>query len=142
MTRDDTRLHETIPQAYCSRHGLAVGAHASELVKLVILLLGIAAWPMSKLLDCVLGAELGVQYSRRELKQLFAMQEGAGRSSSEPAVRRSPQAALLRAGGAGGGAGLHGANHAERARRRFSAGRREGGGVGGVRCGTRPLAEP
>ncbi|EOD18131.1 hypothetical protein EMIHUDRAFT_461339 [Emiliania huxleyi CCMP1516] len=97
--------------AYCSRHGLAVGAHASELVKLVILLLGIAAWPMSKLLDCVLGAELGVQYSRRELKQLFTMQEGAGRSSS----------------GAGGGAGLHGANHAERARRRFSAGRREGG---------------
>ena len=50
---------------------------------------------MSKLLDCVLGAELGVQYSRRELKQLFTMQDGAGRSSSEPAARRSPQAALL-----------------------------------------------
>ena len=50
---------EIIPQAVCSRHGLAVGAKTLPITKFFMVITGILSWPISKLLDWVLGEELG-----------------------------------------------------------------------------------
>ena len=65
---------EIIPQSVCSRYGLAAGAKTVDIVRVVQLCLLPIAYPLSKVLDHALGAELGTIYSRTELKELFAMQ--------------------------------------------------------------------
>lgn len=59
-----------IPQAICSRYGLAIGAHLVWFVRGLMFLLFIIAWPISKVLDFVLGGEKAISYRRAELKQL------------------------------------------------------------------------
>lgn len=61
---------EITPQAICSRHGLAVGARTIYITKLVMLLTAPLAYPISKLLDRVLGEEIGNVYNRERLKEL------------------------------------------------------------------------
>ena len=65
---------EIIPQSVCSRYSLAAGSRAIDIVRLVIIMIGCIAWPVSKVLDKVLGNELGTIYTRTELKELFTMQ--------------------------------------------------------------------
>lgn len=48
---------EIIPQAVCSRHGLAVGAHAAWFVQILMTVFAVIAYPISKVLDYLLGAE-------------------------------------------------------------------------------------
>lgn len=62
---------EIIPQALCSRHGLAVGAHTIMLTKLFMLLTSPLSWPISKLLDLVLGSEIGTVYNKERLMELL-----------------------------------------------------------------------
>ena len=72
---------EVIPQSVCSRYGLSAGSKAVDIVRFFVLLLFPVAWPLSKVLDIVLGAELGTVYSRGELKELLSKQvnmPGAG----------------------------------------------------------------
>lgn len=53
---------EILPQAICSRHGLAVGAFFAIPVRLLMLIWFIVAWPVAKLLDLLLGKYQGVMY--------------------------------------------------------------------------------
>ncbi|EGG14553.1 Ancient conserved domain protein 2 [Cavenderia fasciculata] len=62
---------EIIPQAACSRHALAVGAHTIWIVYLFMFLFFPFSFPISKALDFFLGSEMGTIYSRKELKKLL-----------------------------------------------------------------------
>lgn len=61
---------EIMPQAICSRYGLAVGAKTIYITKFVILLTFVVAYPISKILDYMLGEEIGNVYNRERLKEL------------------------------------------------------------------------
>ena len=51
---------EIIPQALCSRHGLAIGAYSAWFVQILIWIVWVIAFPISKILDMLLGTEHGV----------------------------------------------------------------------------------
>ncbi|KAL8199754.1 hypothetical protein R6Q57_013322 [Mikania cordata] len=64
---------EIIPQAVCSRYGLAIGAKLSILVRLLVIVVFPIAYPVSKLLDWILGKERSALLRRAELKTLVDM---------------------------------------------------------------------
>lgn len=57
-------------QALCSRHGLCVGAKTIYLTKMTMLITFPLSYPISKLLDVLLGEEIGNVYNRERLKEL------------------------------------------------------------------------
>jgi len=62
---------EIIPQAICSRHGLMIGYRTLPLTYLFMLVTGILSYPLGKLLDFVLGDEVGMNYNRERLLGLI-----------------------------------------------------------------------
>nr|XP_056702405.1 metal transporter CNNM4-like [Euleptes europaea] len=68
-------LGEIIPQAICSRHGLAVSANTLLITRLVMLLTFPVSYPISKILDCVLGKEMGTVYNREKLMEMLKVTE-------------------------------------------------------------------
>lgn len=62
---------EIIPQALCSRHALWIGAKTSMVVWSLMFIIGILAYPIARVLDWILGDELGTIYSTSELKKLM-----------------------------------------------------------------------
>jgi CBS domain containing-hemolysin-like protein len=62
---------EIIPQAVFGRHRLWTGSHLRHLTWVFFYLMSPLTYPISKVLDCILGDELGVAYSRDELRQLL-----------------------------------------------------------------------
>ncbi|XP_031665472.1 metal transporter CNNM4 [Oncorhynchus kisutch] len=66
---------EIVPQALCSRHGLAVGANTIQVTKLFMLLTFPLSFPVSKLLDVLLGQEIGTVYNREKLVEMLRVTE-------------------------------------------------------------------
>ncbi|KAL0965201.1 hypothetical protein UPYG_G00278110 [Umbra pygmaea] len=66
---------EIVPQALCSRHGLAVGANTIQVTKFFMLLTFPLSYPVSKLLDVLLGQEIGTVYNREKLVEMLKVTE-------------------------------------------------------------------
>lgn len=64
---------EICPQALCSRHGLKIGAMSLPVVNFFLIMMYPISYPISLVLDHVLGREIGNVYSRNELKALVAI---------------------------------------------------------------------
>uniref|UniRef100_A0A803M060 CNNM transmembrane domain-containing protein n=1 Tax=Chenopodium quinoa TaxID=63459 RepID=A0A803M060_CHEQI len=72
---------EIIPQSICSQYGLSVGAKLSVLVRVLVILLLPISYPISKLLDWLLGRGHSALLRRSELKtfvDLHANEAGKG----------------------------------------------------------------
>ncbi|KAG9440668.1 hypothetical protein H6P81_020833 [Aristolochia fimbriata] len=61
---------EIIPQSVCSRYGLAVGAAVAPMVRVLVWICYPVAYPISKLLDYLLGPGHAALFRRAELKTL------------------------------------------------------------------------
>ncbi|CAN8327309.1 unnamed protein product [Cochlearia groenlandica] len=61
---------EIIPQSVCSRYGLAIGATVAPFVHVLVFVCLPVAWPISKLLDFLLGHRRAALFRRAELKTL------------------------------------------------------------------------
>ncbi|GAB4846849.1 DUF21 domain-containing protein At2g14520 [Ancistrocladus abbreviatus] len=61
---------EIIPQSVCSRYGLAIGATVAPLVQVLVWICFPVAYPISKLLDLLLGEGHEALFRRAELKTL------------------------------------------------------------------------
>eukprot|EP01105_Mastigella_eilhardi_P027376 TRINITY_DN8411_c0_g1_i2.p1 TRINITY_DN8411_c0_g1~~TRINITY_DN8411_c0_g1_i2.p1 ORF type:complete len:394 (-),score=75.76 TRINITY_DN8411_c0_g1_i2:382-1563(-) len=65
---------EIVPQAVCQRYALRIGAFFTNLVWVLVVLAFPVAWPLSKLLDKLLGTrQQGTFYRRAELKELVVI---------------------------------------------------------------------
>ncbi|WIA23214.1 hypothetical protein OEZ86_010102 [Tetradesmus obliquus] len=72
---------EVLPQAVCSRYGLAIGYYCSWLVRALMAATSPISWPLGRLLDWMLGAQHTALYRRGQLKALVdihAADEGLG----------------------------------------------------------------
>ena len=61
---------EIIPQAICNRYGLFIGTVTLPLTIFSMIVTFPLSFPISKILDCILGEELGTNYKREELLEL------------------------------------------------------------------------
>lgn len=68
---------EIIPQAFCSRYAMIVGAKTIWLVKIFILILYPVAFPLSLILNKILGNELPTIWSKNELREIIKFHENS-----------------------------------------------------------------
>lgn len=62
---------EILPQAFCSRHGLAVGAKTVSITYLCMAVTAPLSYPVSFCLDLALGEEIGHAYNRERLMEFI-----------------------------------------------------------------------
>ena len=78
---------EIFPQAVCQHHGLVIGAYSAWFVRLLMLATAPVSWPISKVLDYLLGEDNSVS----------SFSDQAGRLSSLPGAARVPPGQHARA---------------------------------------------
>lgn len=66
---------EIIPQAVFIHHAFAASAYLAPLVYALMWLTSPIAWPLSKLLDVIVGDKESVFFQRRQLRELIRLQE-------------------------------------------------------------------
>lgn len=71
---------EILPQAFFSRFALTLGAKTVWLVKIFTFLLYPIAYPLSRVLDKILGEELQILWSKREIKEIIIHHESNANS--------------------------------------------------------------
>ena len=77
-------IGEIFPQALCTRHALWVGAHTTWLMKFFMLLTAPVSYPISIVLNKVLGEEIGAVYQRKQLLKLIQLtKENIGLGKNE-----------------------------------------------------------
>jgi metal transporter CNNM len=64
-------LGEIIPQALFSKYPLEIGSYTRKLTYFFIVLTSVFSFPLSKMVDCVLGTELPREYSRDSIRELI-----------------------------------------------------------------------
>ena len=84
---------EVIPQAICTRYGLAIGSYLSPFVYFLVGITFPISWPISKLLDCLLGTEHGTFFRRAELKALVEFHKTEQVEANEEPL--SPDEAMI-----------------------------------------------
>lgn len=75
---------EVVPQALFTRFGLAIGATLSPLVYFLIFITCPVSWPLSKLLDCVLGKDHATFFRRAELSVLVDIHKAKDDENEDP----------------------------------------------------------
>eukprot|EP00927_Polykrikos_kofoidii_P008615 TRINITY_DN13590_c0_g3_i1.p1 TRINITY_DN13590_c0_g3~~TRINITY_DN13590_c0_g3_i1.p1 ORF type:complete len:635 (-),score=99.10 TRINITY_DN13590_c0_g3_i1:72-1916(-) len=69
---------EIIPQSICSRYGLAVGYYTRHIVYFFMLVTFLLAFPVAKILDCILGAEVSQVFSATQFRHLLILNSEDG----------------------------------------------------------------
>lgn len=85
---------EIVPQAAFSRYALRVGAKMAWLVKIFIVLFFPVCWPISWVLDKMLGEELPTVYSKKELIKIIEEHEDEPQSEVDRDEERIVKGAL------------------------------------------------
>ncbi|XP_019848829.1 PREDICTED: DUF21 domain-containing protein At4g14230-like [Amphimedon queenslandica] len=74
---------EIVPQALCTRFGLAIGYYCAPLVYFLMAAFFILAFPISKVLDLILGKDHSTFFRRAELKELVQMHGSSEETDSK-----------------------------------------------------------
>ncbi|KIH59541.1 hypothetical protein ANCDUO_10220 [Ancylostoma duodenale] len=67
-------LAEILPQSVCNRFGLRLAAKTRHITLLLFIVCAPIAWPLSKVVDYILGREVREIYSEEQLKTLIKVQ--------------------------------------------------------------------
>lgn len=82
---------EILPQAIFYRHALNIGYYFVPIVRFFIFIFFPIAWPLSKILDLILGEEEETIWSKREMKEMIKIHE----DSEDSEIDRDEEKILL-----------------------------------------------
>jgi len=86
---------EILPQAVCSRHALFIGSHTIWIVKIFRVLFFPVCYPLSLLLNYVLGRDIGNVYSLEEIKRLLELHATDPHAKAESGLNESDHKLLM-----------------------------------------------
>jgi metal transporter CNNM len=85
---------EIMPQAIFARHALKLGARFTGLVRFFVIILFPVTWPIARALDKILGKEMPMVYSKKELIKLIEEHEDLTQSEIDEDEERIIKGAL------------------------------------------------